>query len=392
MARGEQDRRRAPSKNSLGPPRPVQVSKLLSRLLRHDAVKENILLSPDGYVAVSDLLAWRRAKSLGVSLEEVMNAVEKSDKQRFGLKYRGPEPFISGVETEAAKDEATGPRLSEEGDMETSTASSFQETLSEQPSITTQALQAFRNLGDNDASRYFIRATQGHSIQAIASAAYLNPITLQDVSSIPQTVVHGTFHAAWPHILGTGGLQPMTRTHIHFATGPTLAEVRQKAEVGKEGGRKAIQSAVLGGTVISGMRSDAQVLIYIDVRKALENGVPFWKSENGVILSEGVPFRSENQEKKGVSFEYFTTAIEIKEGTGTLWEDGKEVNRLPQKLVKKGLPRGKGDKFELVIRDSPDANNEASTADTAAPKGKGKSRRNERPKIKLGNPGDEYGD
>jgi 2'-phosphotransferase len=40
--------------------------------------------------------------------------------------------------------------------------------------------------------------------------------------------------------------------------------------------------------VISGMRRDAQVLIYIDLKRALAAGCPFWRSENGVILSEGM--------------------------------------------------------------------------------------------------------
>lgn len=35
------------------------------------------------------------------------------------------------------------------------------------------------------------------------------------------------------------------------------------------------------------MRNSAQVLIYIDVQKALDAGIPFFLSENGVVLSEG---------------------------------------------------------------------------------------------------------
>lgn len=393
MARGEQDRRRAPPKNTPGPPRPVQVSKLLSRLLRHDAVKENIPLSPEGYVDVSDLLAWRRAKSMKVTLEEIIAAVKNSDKQRFGLKYIGNEMDTKKAVIEMGTEKATlsGTAL-EEKKVDAVATFRDPESAFEQSSITAQALQAFNDRNDNNASHYLIRATQGHSIKDIASEAYLTPVLLEDSATIPQTVVHGTFHAAWPHIVGSGGLRPMTRTHIHFATGPTLEEVRQGTEVGQEGGRKAIQSAGLGGTVISGMRSDAQVLIYIDIQKALRDGVLFWRSENGVILSEGVPFKPENQEKKGIGSEYFTNVVEIREGVGTLWEDGKELNRLPQKLVKKGMPRGKGDKFEIVMRDSPDTNNNATVSDIAPPKAKGRGKANERPKLKLGKPGDEYDD
>jgi len=35
------------------------------------------------------------------------------------------------------------------------------------------------------------------------------------------------------------------------------------------------------------MRESAQVLIYIDMQKALEAGILFFLSENGVVLTEG---------------------------------------------------------------------------------------------------------
>jgi len=57
----------------------------------------------------------------------------------------------------------------------------------------------------------------------------------------------------------------MNRNHIHFATGL----------LGEDG-------------VISGMRHSCTVLIYLDMTKALEAGVKFFKSENGVVLTEGI--------------------------------------------------------------------------------------------------------
>jgi 2'-phosphotransferase len=35
------------------------------------------------------------------------------------------------------------------------------------------------------------------------------------------------------------------------------------------------------------MRYSAKILIYIDVQKALDAGITFWLSENGVVLTEG---------------------------------------------------------------------------------------------------------
>jgi 2'-phosphotransferase len=39
--------------------------------------------------------------------------------------------------------------------------------------------------------------------------------------------------------------------------------------------------------VISGSRKNAQVFIYVDLARALADGIQFYKSANGVILSPG---------------------------------------------------------------------------------------------------------
>ena len=44
-----------------------------------------------------------------------------------------------------------------------------------------------------------------------------------------------------------------------------------------------------GDVVLSGMRRDASVLVWVDVtRSATEGGVEWWRSANGVVLTEGV--------------------------------------------------------------------------------------------------------
>lgn len=59
------------------------------------------------------------------------------------------------------------------------------------------------------------------------------------------------------------GLSKMKRNHIHLAQG-------------------------LPGTgVLSGMRQSSSVFIYVDVEKALQAGLNFYLSSNGVVLSEG---------------------------------------------------------------------------------------------------------
>ncbi len=103
-----------------------------------------------------------------------------------------------------------------------------------------------------------IRANQGHSMKvAVQMAAIISP------SDAP-IVVHGTSRSAYIKIKNSGGLKPMGRQHIHFAPGLPGAS-----------------------GVISGMRCSCDILIYIDLKRALADRIPFFRSENGVILSPG---------------------------------------------------------------------------------------------------------
>ncbi|XP_045605908.1 tRNA 2'-phosphotransferase 1 isoform X2 [Procambarus clarkii] len=77
------------------------------------------------------------------------------------------------------------------------------------------------------------------------------------------TVVHGTYYSHWNSIKEQG-LSRMKRTHIHFAPGLP----------GESG-------------VISGMRSSCQILIYLDLAKALKAGFKFYRSANNVIMCSG---------------------------------------------------------------------------------------------------------
>lgn len=110
-------------------------------------------------------------------------------------------------------------------------------------------------------SELWIRANQGHSLQV--DKLELVPIT--SLEDAPAIVVHGTFKRHWASI-EREGLRRMTRTHIHCATGLPSAEK---------------------GAVISGMRSQCDVLVYLDVGKMLQDQIPLLKSANGVVLTPG---------------------------------------------------------------------------------------------------------
>ncbi|PKA48788.1 2'-phosphotransferase [Apostasia shenzhenica] len=105
-----------------------------------------------------------------------------------------------------------------------------------------------------------IRANQGHTIKTVQSENLLKPILSADEV---QVCVHGTYRKNLESILQSG-LKRMQRLHVHFASGlPT------------------------DGEVISGMRRDVNMLIFLDVRKALQDGMKLYISDNKVVLTEG---------------------------------------------------------------------------------------------------------
>ncbi|KAJ0109253.1 hypothetical protein J7T55_009584 [Diaporthe amygdali] len=170
---------------------------------------------------------------------------------------------------------------------------------------------------DTDPAHWVIRANQGHSIK-LESEALLKPITLE-AGNVPPAVVHGTYFAFWPRIIESGGLRRMGRNHVHCSTG--LPDDEQG--------------------VISGMRRDAEVLVYVDVARSLADGaMTWWISDNGVVLTEGVG------EEGVVPAKYFKEVSGRKEDVGTLWKDGEWVADLPEDLKSRPPPakggRGRG--------------------------------------------------
>jgi 2'-phosphotransferase len=163
---------------------------------------------------------------------------------------------------------------------------------------------------------YLIRANQGHSIKVETDGLAVE-LSLDDPDSLPKTVVHGTNRSAWPAILSTGGLKPMGRNHVHFATGlPAGFKTFPKTVAG------AVEAEhTADEPVISGMRNISSVLVYIDLEKAMRSGLKFWKSENGVILTDG-------GEKGVVPLEFFKRVEERGTQGGILAQDGVVIREL----------------------------------------------------------------
>lgn len=106
-----------------------------------------------------------------------------------------------------------------------------------------------------------IRANQGHSSKlGLDDAVMLKKIRHPGMLPV---AIHGTNWSAWK-MIKKSGLNKMDRRHIHMATGePGTASVK------------------------SGARANCDVFIYVDVPCAMEQGIEFYLSDNGVILSPG---------------------------------------------------------------------------------------------------------
>jgi 2'-phosphotransferase len=229
-------------------------------------------------------LKSRSIRPLNITLPEVREIVSSNDKQRFSLIH------ISDHELSGS-------------------SKSFTEEEKEQ---------------DDDPANYLICANQGHSIKLAGTDAMHKPITLEDPDSMPDTVVHGTQRKAWPLIVRSGGLKPMSRTHVHFAIGlpKTFKQVPAAGDSPKLEPTVAEQEAEPAKDVISGMRNSSTVLIYIDLKKALESRLKFYMSKNGVVLCDG-------GEKGVIPLEVFKLVEQrMPKENNTLVKDGEMVGTL----------------------------------------------------------------
>jgi 2'-phosphotransferase len=205
-------------KGKYGEVHDVQLSKLMSKLLRHKAKEYDVPIDTDGWVLLTDAIAHVNRREAELALESepprepctwteehVHAMVGLNDKQRFELREQ---PTAGGV--------------------------------------------------------YQIRAAQGHSMKQVGEqiGTLITFDSETKEASVP-FAVHGTTITALRQILAQG-LHKMERHHIHLA----------KGLLGEE-------------AVISGMRHDCAVYIWVDISSALEHGIRFFESTNGVILCEG---------------------------------------------------------------------------------------------------------
>ncbi len=104
----------------------------------------------------------------------------------------------------------------------------------------------------------YIRANQGHS-KTLGNQIKSDKLLEKLTKPIPG-VFHGTYKKHLESIKASG-LNRMERQHIHLA--------------------KSLNAA-------SGKRHDNNLIVYVNMEKAMSDGIEFFESANGVILTEGV--------------------------------------------------------------------------------------------------------
>lgn len=249
------------------------LSKALTKVLRHDAVHLGIAISSDGFVAVQDLLSFERmgkikgkrkgnkggAKFSGYKISDIERVVANSDKQRFRLKMRVHPSTMKNM----------GPVCEHEKVL-------------------------------------CIRANQGHTMKCVNEEELLTPITNDELIKMkPTDIVHGTYRKKWDEYIRKEGLCRMERNHIHFAPGlPENFVIGKDETISKEQTVK----------VISGMRSNCNIFIFINGQKCAEDNIQFFRSDNGVILTPGLG------ERGMLPIHYFSKVLDLKSNHNLLDE------------------------------------------------------------------------
>lgn len=250
-------------------------------------------------------LSNRKVHNLQVTLLEVKSIVAADEKQRYSLIPKAPPITSKSPTEESGLDQNQTEVNAQDGVAATST----------------------------EPSDFLIRANQGHSMK-VEDKGLHTPIT-EASGNLPQLVVHGTQKQLWPKILASGGLKPMSRKHVHFATGvpPQLgksfklpsekrhestSDNKSNAEKSLPEAAETTEVAALpdkkdAPVVLSGMRNTSTLLIFLDIRRAMEKGLRFFLSENGVVLCAG-------NEKGIVPVEFFEMVVEA--GGKVLVKDG----------------------------------------------------------------------
>jgi len=178
---------------------------------------------------------------------------------------------------------------------------------------------------------WFMRANQGHSISSVTEDA----VTLITNPDEYPEVIHGTFRKNL-ELIKMNGLSRMKRNHIHLSSSMDAS---------------------------SGIRKNGNVFIHIDIHSAMNDGIKFFISDNGVILTPG----NENGILEPKYFKLISDAkgnnllianTQVKQGyipcagclVFRLRDDVKEICVISTHDGVYGFPKGKREKGEDIVK------------------------------------------
>jgi 2'-phosphotransferase len=232
------------------------LSRELSTILRHGALKMKLPIKENGFINLAALVPKLKNLKMvyqGNNEEDILALVLKivadCKKQRFTIQKCVAEDEHSSGET---KVNTAGDETSDNGKTTSTTNTS----------TTTNKLT-----GSSILSQWEIRANQGHSMKSISIEGN---VKITDPAKELPLCIHGTYKESVPIIMECG-LNRMKRQHIHMAPG-SPGQIDQ----------------CTGERIKSGFRNNCTAIIRINVQRAMEvHGLEFFRSSNGVILCAG---------------------------------------------------------------------------------------------------------
>jgi len=209
-------------------------------------------------------------------------------------------------------------------------------------------IKRFLMIKDDNTKTFKIRALQGHTVDI--KDLDLLPLTLDDTSHMP-FVIHGTFWKAWEKIKTHGLKLQQQRTHLHFQPG-TLGKGCEPSDLVKR------------------FRNNCEVLVYVDLARALDGGIKFHKSSNNVVLTKGDRYGR-------VPSRFFLKAVHISPTTGEqIWIEalGNEDCVSGDKVIK-GLERNSLTPKKKVSGPNPHPSRSRNTSHNFQPRSRNTSER-----------------
>ncbi len=293
----------------------IQLSKSLSWVLRHAAPSFGLQLTPDGYVPLAEILALHHPRFRTkdnrpkYTVEDVIRVVENNDKQRFRLDFRDMGDRGGEIATAAITSGDDTLRFENGQAKNTACLNSTRNCDNNDSNLNSKMNYIFEGKS-SDKRSLCIRANQGHSLKGLQADQLLTSLTREQLSNPTLSIIHGTTQKAWEEHIQNEGLSRRKRNHIHFATGlPTFSQ----PTASKNASDKTRSEEYKHVPPISGIRSTSEIYIFINGDKCASDGILFYRSDNGVILTAGV------NDKGILPTKYFEKVVHATSGT-IIWK------------------------------------------------------------------------